>query len=424
MFVRNTRTGQACHKTELCVTGEVGSRTPGKHRVILHVDMDAFFASVELRERPWLEGKPVVVGGDPEKRRGVVTAASYAARQYGISAGMPLVAAKRLCPHAIFLIGSYDGKYEYVSSRLREIFHRFTPAVEPCSIDEAFLDITGCDRLFGPPTQLAAKLKKRIRDELGLSCSVGIAPNKLLAKLASSLNKPDGLAVISQENARETLEPLNVEKLCGIGDKTAKSLSNLGIHTLGQLASYPLEVLKGRFGKTGEWLYWAAQGIDCTPVFSDFVAEKSMSHERTLERDISDPVEIRAVLLALSSMVARRLRERAVAGRTINVKVRFSDFVTLTRSETIPRPTDSEHEIVSVAAGLVSGVGSPIRGIRLLGVGVSHLTEQGQSPQTCLPIAPFFDKRRQVFPVIDRIRDRFGESSIAWAGAWGTLQGP
>ncbi len=401
--------------------GQTVRRTPERKRVILHVDMDAFFASVELKERPWLEGKPVVVGGDPQKRRGVVTAASYAARHYGVSAGMPLVTAKRLCPHAVFLLGSYDGKYECVSSRIREIFYRFTPAVEPCSIDEAFLDISGCERLFGPPTELAVKLKERIRDEVGLSCSVGIAPNKLLAKLASSLNKPDGLTIISQESARETLESLNVEKLCGIGDKTAGCLSNLGIHTLGQLASYPLEVLKGRFGKTGQWLHWAGQGIDSTPVFSDSVAEKSMSHERTLGRDIGDPAEIHSVLLGLSSMVARRMRERAVIGQTINVKIRFFDFVTITRSETIPQPTDSEHEMVKVAARLVLGLGPGIRKIRLLGVGVSRLTEQAQSRQTCLPIAPFLDKRRQVYPVMDRIRDRFGESALAWAGAWGTL---
>jgi DNA polymerase-4 len=421
MFATSTRMTQACSKMDPRAVGGTAHSAAFGGRVILHVDMDAFFASVELRERPWLEGKPVVVGGDPEKRRGVVTAASYAARQYGISAGMPLVTAKRLCPHAVFLLGSYDGKYEHVSSRLREIFYRFTPAVEPYSIDEAFLDITGCERLFGPPVELAGKLKQRIRDELGLSCSVGVAPNKLLAKLASSLNKPDALTIISQENVQNLLGPLNVEKLCGIGDKTTRCLSDLGIHTLGQLASYPLEVLKSRFGKSGEWLHWAAQGIDHSPVLYHFVAEKSMSHERTLERDVDDPTEIQSVLLALSSMVARRLRERAVAGQTINLKIRFSDFATITRSKTIPQPTDSEHEIAKVAAGLVLGLGPGVGKIRLLGVGASRLMEQVHSGQTCLPIAPFFDKRRQVYPVIDRIRDRFGESAIAWGGACGRL---
>ncbi len=397
--------------------GGNGCRACRKERVILHVDMDAFYASVEQKERPWLDGRAVVVGGDPQKRHGVVTAASYAARKYGVKAGMALATAKRLCPQGVFLLGSYEGKYEYVASRLRRIFYQFTPAVEPASIDEAFLDITGCRRIFGSPSQLALKLKKRIREELGISCSVGIAPNKLLAKLASSMNKPDGLTVIPPDEVRHTLEPLEVGKLCGIGDKTTNVLSSLGIHTLGELAAYPAEVLKGKFGKGGEWLHLAAQGIDHTPLFSEFIAEKSMSHERTLERDICDPGEIHSVLLALSGMVARRLREKGVMGRTVTVKVRFSDFVTLTRSETIPRPTDSEHKIAKVAEELVWGAGSAVRKIRLLGVGLSHLSEYGQSRQTFLQLAPYLDKRKQIYPVIDRIRDKFGERSINWAGA-------
>lgn len=393
-----------------------------KQRVILHVDMDAFFASVEQKDRPWLEGKPMVVGGDPEKRRGVVTAASYAARQYGVRAGMPLATARRMCPHAVFLLGSYEGKYEYVASQLREIFRQFTPAVEPCSIDEAFLDITGCERLFGSAGELAAKLKRRIRNELGLSCSVGIAPNKLLAKLASDLNKPDGLTIIAPDRMEKTLETLKVSKLCGIGDKTAKVLSRLGIYTLGELASYPPDVLRGKFGKCGEWLHLAAQGIDHTPVFSEFPAEKSMSHERTLARDIGEPEEIRAILLALSAMVARRLRERGLRGRTVTVKIRFSDFVTITRSETLFRPTDSEHDILKVAGALASGIGPGVVRIRLLGVSMSHLTEAQESQQACLPLALFHDKRGQVYRVIDRIRDKYGERSIAWAAAMPALR--
>jgi DNA polymerase-4 len=398
-------------------SGQAVCQSPRKERVILHVDMDAFYASVEQKERPWLEGKPVVVGGDPEKRRGVVTAASYAARKHGIKAGMPLVTAKRLCPHAVFLIGSYGGKYEYVASRLREIFYQFTPAVEPYSIDEAFLDITGCERLFGSPVELAKKLKAKIGTEIGLCCSIGIAPNKLLAKLASSLNKPDGLNVISEAKARETLCPLPVSKLCGIGEKTAKILSNLGIHTLGEIATYPLEVLKGKLGKGGDWLHLASQGIDNVPVFSGSVAEKSMSHERTLSRDVSEPEAIRGVLLALSTMVARRLREKGIKGQTVTAKIRFSDFLTITRSDTISNPTDSEHDICGAAIRLVLGPGSGVRNIRLLGVSVSRLTESGQSSQMLLPLPEYADKRREVYSTIDRIRDRFGERSIGWAGA-------
>ncbi len=386
-------------------------------RVILHVDMDAFFASVEQRERPWLLGKPVVVGGDPGKRRGVVAAASYAARKYGIKAGMPLVTAKKLCPHAIFLIGTDRDKYEDVSSRLLKIFYQFTPQVEPCSVDEAFLDITGCESLFGPPLQLAKKLKEKIETKLGLPCSVGIAPNKLLAKLASSLNKPDGLTLIPRDKVKEMLNSLEVTRLCGIGNKAARTLSTLGIHTLGELASYPVEVLKRKFGKNGEWLHLAANGIDFSPVISQTVPEKSMGHERTLPEDVTDPKQIASVLLALSTMVARRLRQRRVRGRTITLKMRYSDFVNLTRSETIAFPTDSEHVIFKVTHKLALGATSGIRKVRLLGVNVSRLTEGEKFFQTSLPFTEYRDKREMVYPVMDRIRDRFGEGAIKWAGA-------
>jgi DNA polymerase-4 len=388
-----------------------------KERTILHVDMDAFYASVEQKNRPWLEGKPVVVGGDPQMRRGVVTAASYAARKYGINAGMPILTAKRLCPHAIFLIGNYGGKYEYVSSLCMQIFHQFTPWIEPYSIDEAFLDVTGGDRLFGPADRLAKKLKNKIKKELGLTCSVGIAPNKLLAKLASSLNKPDGLTVIPKDQAREILKPLEVTRICGIGDKAAKLLSGLGIHTLGELASYPEEILTRKFGKNGEWFHLVAMGIDHSPVFSRTVAEKSIGHGRTLPQDISDPQQIFSVLLSLSSMVARRLRARGLAGRTVTLRVRYSDFVNLTRSETILSPTDSEHDISKIAQNLASGVTSPGRKVRLLEVRMSHLAREGHSLQRCLPLAEFGNKKGEVYPVMDRIRDKFGEGSIRWAGA-------
>ncbi len=383
----------------------------------MHVDMDAFFASVEQRDRPWLGGKPVVVGGDPEKRHGVVTAASYAARKYGIKAGMPLLTARRLCPHAVFLIGTYGDKYEYVSSRVMRIFHQFTPEVEPYSIDEAFLDITGCERLFGPPVQLAKRLKEKIKRQLGLSCSVGIAPNKLLAKLASSLNKPDGLTLIPRDRVKEILSPLEVNKLCGIGANTTRALFGLGIHTLGELASYPVEILKRKFGKSGEWLHFAASGVDHSPVFSRTIPEKSMGHGRTLPQDVSDPEEINSVLLGLCGMVARRLRAKGFVGQTITLRVRYSDFVSFTRSETIALPTDSEHIILKIAGKLALDIESGIREVRLLGVSVSHLTEDEKSQQMYLPFAEFMDKRRKIYSAMDRIRDRFGEEAIRWAGA-------
>jgi DNA polymerase-4 len=391
------------HKSEGIDSGSppffgVGTDQPessSKERTILHVDMDAFYASVEQKNRPWLEGQPVMVGGDPEKRRGVVTAASYPAREYGIRAGMPILTASRLCPHAIFLVGEYGGKYEFVSSLCMRIFRQFHTWVEPRSIDEAFLDITGCDRLFGPPPQLARKLKEKIKTELGLTCSVGIAPNKLLAKLASSLNKPDGLTVIPKNRVGEILEPLEVTRICGIGDKAAKILSGLGIHTLG----------------------------DYSQVFASFAAEKSIGHGRTLSQDISDPQQIFPVLLSLSSMVARRLRERGLVGRTITLRVRYSDFASLTRSETIHSPTDCEHVISRIAENLAAAVTASGRKIRLLEVRVSHLGKEGYSLQTSLPLAEYRNRKKEVYKVMDRVRDRFGERSIRWAGTASFIRG-
>ena len=416
-----------------------------KERIILHVDMDAFFASVEQKERPWLEGKPVIVGGDPQKRRGVVSAASYPARKYGIGAGMPLALAKTLCPHATFIILTDMEKYSYISSQLVKIFYHFTPVVEPFSIDEAFLDITGCQKLFGEPSQIAQKLKNEIKNEVGLSCSVGIAPNKLLAKLASSLNKPDGLTIISKDRVKDTLYPLKVGKLWGIGEKTSKVLSKFGIRTVGDLASYPVEVLKNQFGKVGEWLHLIANGIDDSAVLVKSPLEKSMGHEHTLPKDTKDPDEIFSVLLSLSTMVARRLRQKRFQGRTVTLKLRYSDFVTLTRSETIPKPTDSEHKIYQVAKKLVlnqhdSGLGyglktqnsclKPqgtevgaqnscldlgIRKARLLGVSVSNLIGHESSSQTSLPFPEYYDKKREVYSATDKIKDKFGEDSLTWA---------
>jgi DNA polymerase-4 len=393
-----------------------------EERVIMHVDMDAFYASVEQKERPWLEGKPVVVGGDPKSRRGVVTAASYPARKYGVKAGMPLIRAQRLCPGAIFLVGSYGGKYEYISSRVMTILRGFSPMVEPYSIDEAFVDITGCERLFGPPVELAKRLKEKIKRELDLVCSVGIAPNKLLAKLASSLSKPDGLTVIPRNSIKQLLNPLKVTDLCGIGEKTARILSRLGIHTLGELASYPAEVLKRKFGKGGEWLHLAANGIDDTPVIFQTIREKSLGHERTLPEDVIDPERIHSVLLSLSSQVARRLRARELVARTVTLKVRYSDFVTFTRSKTLSSPTDSEHVISEAAGKLALDVQSGIRKVRLLGVSVSHLETDERSRQTTLSLYGITVKSIQVYSVLDRIRDRFGEGSITWAAAAASIE--
>ncbi len=391
-----------------------------KERTILHVDMDAFFASVEQNERRWLSGKPVIVAGDPRARHGVVSAASYPARKYGVGAGMPLALAKRLCPHAIVITLTDIEKYSYISSQLMKIFYHFTPLVQPFSIDEAFLDITGCQRLLGTPYQIAQKLKNEIKNKLGLSCSVGIAPNKLLAKLASSLNKPDGLTIISKDKVKTILYPLKVGKLWGIGEKTSKVLSKFGIRTVGDLASYPVEVLKNELGKVGGWLHLIANGVDDSPVVVKSPLEKSMGHEHTLPKDTNDPGEISPVLLSLSSMVARRLRQKGFKARTITLKLRYSDFMTSTRSETMDKPTNSEHSIYNLARKLISSFDLRMTKIRLLGVSVSNLVRDKFSLQTSLPFHEFcpstsFTIKREVYSVMDKIKDKFGEDSVTWA---------
>jgi DNA polymerase-4 len=274
---------------------------------------------------------------------------------------------------------------------------------------------------------LAQKLKSEIKNQLGLSCSVGIAPNKLLAKLASSLNKPDGLTIISKDEIKKTLSPLEVGKLWGIGEKTQKTLLKFGIRTVGDLASYPVEVLKNQsrrrirdpecfsgFGKVGEQLHLIANGIDDSPVLIENPPEKSMGHEHTLPKDTNDPDEISSVLLSLSSMVGRRLRQKRFQGKTVTLKLRYSDFVTLTRSETIPQPTDSEHKIYKVAKKLASNLDLGIRKARLLGISVSNLvTHMGL--QTFFPFSEYYDRKGEVYSVMDKIKDKFGEDSVTWA---------
>ena len=391
-----------------------------KDRVILHIDMDAFFASVEESARPQLKGKPVIVGGP--KRRGVVSAASYEARKYGIKAGMPLSKAKKLCPQAIFL--EVDGeKYLSVSRKLLQIFLGITPLVEPFSIDEAFLDVTGSTKLFGSPLQISQKIKQMIKEKLRITCSIGIAPNKLLAKLASDMNKPDGLTIIEKEKTKEIIFPLPVEKLWGVGAKTKKTLDKLGITTIGELAQYPVEILEKEFGKKyGEGLHRIANGMDDSPVipYDQFPQEKSMGHEHTLSEDTNDPQLISFTLLSLSTRVARRLREAQLMGRTITLKLRYSDFFTLSKMQSISEYTNSEKIIYKVAKDLLDKVYVGLRKVRLLGVTVSNLVSQDFPYQLSLfDSQASTDKQRKqmLFKVMDKIRDKYGEGAIEWAGS-------
>ncbi len=377
--------------------------------MILHVDMDAFYASVEERDRPELVGRPVIVGGTPDGR-GVVAAANYVARKFGVHSAMPAITAKRLCPRAVFLRPRMQ-HYAEVSEQIRAIFERYTPLVEPLSLDEAFLDVTGSLPLFGSGPTIAAGIKRVIREELSLVASVGVAPNKFLAKLASDLEKPDGLVVVDPERITAFLDPLPVGRLWGVGRVTGKVFERLRVRTIGQLRALPLEVLRANFGNSGEHLAELARGIDLRPVVPDREA-KSISHEKTFARDVKDPDVLQAWLLELSEQVACRLRRLGRKGRTVQLKVRFDDFQTITRAQTLPGPTNVTREIWQTASTMLAQR-MPDRRlcVRLLGVGVSGLG-QGQQQQLDLFADPTRDRQSRLDEVADSIKQKFGTSSL------------
>jgi len=310
-------------------------------RKIVHVDMDAFYAAIEQLDNPKLRGLPVIVGGDPASR-GVVSTASYEARRFGVHSAMPAAQARRLCPQGIFLRPRFP-RYHEVSRQIRRIFYSYTPLVEPLSLDEAFLDLTDTEWLFGPAEEVAREIKRRVREETGLTCSVGVAPNKFLAKLASDLEKPDGFVIVRAGEELPFLENLPVSCLFGVGEKTARRLQDLGLSTIGQLREVPLEKLVHEFGSFGRTLYNLARGIDPSPVVPEREV-RSLGQERTFAEDISDGEVLKRALFELSEEVGRRLRAAGLKGRTVQVKVRFADFTTTTRSATLPRPTDSGGE--------------------------------------------------------------------------------
>ena len=381
--------------------------------MILHVDMDAFYASVEERERPELAGRPVIVGGDAD-RRGVVSAANYAAREYGVHSAMPSATARRLCPHAVFLPGRLDF-YAKVSGEIRDIFHRYTPLVEPLSLDEAFLDTTGSQGLFGPAELIGRRIKEEILRELHLVASVGVAPNKFLAKIASDLEKPDGFVVVPPERIQEFLDPLPVGRLWGVGKVSDQTLARLGVRTIGQLRHMPLDLLKQHFGSGGEHLWQLAQGIDERPVVPDHQA-KSISHETTFAQDVTDRDTLDAWLLELTEQVARRLRAQGLRGRTVHLKIRYGDFRTFTRSQTLAEPTNLTTLLWQTAAEMLrTRLPDPLPPVRLLGMGASGLDASGQTQRVLFEDE---DRRRQsrLDDVTDQIKDRYGRRAIGRAG--------
>jgi DNA polymerase-4 len=338
-------------------------------RRILHIDMDAFFAAVEQKRCPELIGRPVVIGGsgDPTKR-GVVATASYEARKFGIHSALPLKTAYSLCPRAVFLPVDYEA-YARESQKVKIILRSVTPAMEDVGIDEAFLDISEIGKPSGEISQL---IKKTIKDETGLTCSIGIAPNKLLAKIASDMDKPDGLTVIMPEDILSILKPLPVRRLWGIGPKTEKSLKDMGIETVGELASLQMESLVDSFGPSyGNYLYHASRGIDDSPLITNW-EPKSISRETTFQKDMADWQFIAKTLADLTKEVVTDMKDSGFKARTVTVKIRFSDFETVTRATTIPHATDREDEIRKAAFASLKRVELKKK-VRLIGMRASHL---------------------------------------------------
>ena len=381
-------------------------------RIILHIDMDAFFISVEERDDPYLRGKPAAVCGSLS--RSVVTSANYEARPFGLRAGMPVQEAKRKCPSLILVEGNHS-KYTETSARIFSIMKDYTPLVEVASIDEAYLDVTQSILLFKSALHIAQSIKERIREKEQLTCSIGVAPNKLLAKLGSRLQKPDGLVVIEKEKVEEILKDLPVSSLHGIGPKLEEALKFIGISTCGQLGKVHVSFLKKRFGVIGERLHEMGLGVDDSPVvpFDEEEDAKSISHSVTLEEDTSDSTLLRKVLLQLSERVSRRMRKDGFYGKRVALTVRYSDFYTFSKQKTISRWINSGNEIFQEVLEIFESIHHP-EPIRLLGVGVSLLKKEWCQ----LDLFEKKDKKEKMLKTMDRVNERFGDWTLTWAGLY------
>ncbi|MGA9529807.1 MAG: DNA polymerase IV [Terriglobales bacterium] len=384
-------------------------------RTIFHVDMDAFFVSVEELFDPSLKGKPVVVGGQKDER-GVVSAASYAARKFGVHSAMPLRTAAKLCPHAIFVNG-HPERYREYSVRVHEVLGHFSPLVEMASVDEAYLDMTGTDRLHGPPLQSAHRLHAEMKSATQLNCSIGIGTSRLIAKVSSAKAKPNGvLWVLSGQEAR-FLAPLDVGDIPGVGKVMEQKLHTMGIRRVGDLAQLEENDLEQRFGKWGLALVGKSRGQDAGGWFDAAVGEhtdpKSISHEHTYDEDTGDVVRLESTLMRLSEMVGRRLREGGYFARTIQLKLRYKDFTTITRAHSLDQPTQTDREIFEQARTLFRVNWKKGAAVRLLGVQTSNFEE---APSQLDLLEPQRDERWQkVLAAADHLRDKFGESTIGLA---------
>jgi DNA polymerase-4 len=378
-----------------------------KNRTIMHIDLDSFFVSVEQVLNPELKDKPVVVGGNPN-RRGVVATASYEARTFGLRSGMPLVTAARLCPEAILIEGNFT-KYREYSKKFMTIISEFSPFIEPVGIDEAYLDVTGFESIHGTIRQMADKIKQRIRSELGLSASIGIASCKVVAKVASDLSKPDGLIEVLPSEERNFLAPMPVEELPGVGKSTVKVIKNLGVYTIGALSRMPLHTLKRRLGTAGEMLHRLANGIDDREVLTPGEA-KSISRETTFREDTKDRSFLESTLWAESEKVGADLRRKGKQAKCVNLKLRFADFSTITRSQTLQKGIDTDQAIFETGISLLDrALTSEKQEVRLIGIGISNLVET--SRQSTL-FASSNRKLENLNKVIDNIRDRYGFDAV------------
>jgi DNA polymerase-4 len=374
---------------------------------VLHVDMDAFYASVELIDRPELHGTPVIVGGGS---RGVVLSATYEARRFGVHSAMPMTRARRLCPQATVVAPSH-GRYSTVSAGVMEIFRSVTPLVEPLSLDEAFLDVSGATRRLGSPAAIGALIRDRVADEQRITCSVGVASTKFVAKLASTRAKPDGLLVVPAAEVVAFLHPLPVAALWGVGEKTEKELVRLGLHTVGDIANTPRTTLIRALGQaSGAHLHALSWGRDERTVVTH-EPDKSIGAEETFSRDVDDPDVVRRELLRLCERTAARLRDAGLVGRTVSIKVRFADFTTITRSRTLRDPTDVAAEVFATARGLFDALGLDRARLRLIGVRVEGLAETGTAPRQML-LGDRVHGRREAEQAADRASARFGSGAV------------
>jgi DNA polymerase IV len=379
--------------------------------------MNAFFASVEQQANPKLRGKPIAVIG--AAKRTVITTCSYEARAFGVKTGMNSWEARQKCPHLIFVVGN-NRKYTYTSTQIFRIMREYTPLLEIFSIDEAFLDVTGCLSLFGSAEYIAKLIKSRINEQFGLTCSIGIAPNKLLAKLASDMQKPDGLTIIAPQQVPRILDKMPIKDLCGIGSKMQQHLSKFGIKTCGELGRFPLDVLKRSFGITGERLHYMGLGVDDSPVVPEEDAEevKSVGHSTTLEKDISARQDVLIYLLQLSEMVGRRARKYKVAGRTVTLTIRYADFTTFSRQESRISHTNNSEEIYQAAVKLLDTI-ELIQAIRLLGVKISNLRHHTEQ----LPLFPAERKKALLANAMDDVNNRFGDFAVTFGSLLGKENG-